>query len=516
MCSTGGNDVFTYQLTDGDGDTSTATLTITVPQVNTPPDVRGSEVSVSEEGLVGGNKDTTGTPDTTDSRTASSSVFVHDADGDALTVTLGVPAGTFTSGGETITWALSNGGQTLTGSADGNTIITVTIHNDGTYDVALSGPVDHAPDAGEQALGITVPVSVSDGIATVPTTIGISIEDDSPVVNPVVDAEATVTLDETGPAAASTISTGAIVKGDDPDVSGSGAISKATSGAAIVDANVAFGGDGPAASDSLTYALSITGASSGLTTTDGSAINLVMENGVIVGVVSGGAFNGEAAFAIAINPATGVVTVEQYLSLDHPITTDPNDALHMLTGSVGVTVTATDADQDSVTSGAVDVSNQITFLDDGPSVSPTLNADATVTLDETGPAVASTISTGVDRQGRRSGRGGLGRDQQGDFGLGDRRWPCGVRRRRSRDHGLTELRSRHHQCDLGPDDDRRPRDHFGDAERGHRRRRPGRHVRRRCGVRNLGQPDHRRGDGRAISVARSSDHDRSRTMRCTC
>ena len=391
----GGTDVFTYQLTDGDGDTSTATLTITVPQVNQPPVVEGSSTNVSEEGLVGGNPDSTGSPDTTNSATASGNIGASDPDNDALTISLQAPSGSFTSGGVPVTWAVSDNGHTLTGSAGGNAVITITIDNSGHYGVTLNGPLDDPNPNAEDSVSITVPVSVSDGLATTPGTLVVTVEDDSPVVNPTVNAEATVTLDETGPAVASTIDTGAIAKGDDPDVAGSGAISSATSGSAIVNAHAAFGGDGPAASDALTYALSITNASSGLTTTDGSAINLVMENGVIVGVVSGGAFDGEAAFAISINSNTGVVTVEQYLSLDHPDTSNPNDALHMLTGSVGVTVTATDADGDHTTSGAVDVSNQITFLDDGPTVSPTLHADATVTLDETGPAVASTISTGV-------------------------------------------------------------------------------------------------------------------------
>ena len=57
----------------------------------------------------------------------------------------------------------------------------------------------------------------------------------------------------------------------------------------------------------MTYALSITNAASGVTLTDGTAINLQLVGGVIVGVVAAGAFAGQAAFAIAINPATGMV-----------------------------------------------------------------------------------------------------------------------------------------------------------------------------------------------------------------
>ena len=67
------------------------------------------------------------------------------------------------------------------------------------------------------------------------------------------------------------------------------------------------------------YELTVTDAVSGLHVTDGAAINLVDVNGdgsVIVGVVqAGSSFAGQAAFAISINSSTGVVTVEQYLSL---------------------------------------------------------------------------------------------------------------------------------------------------------------------------------------------------------
>ena len=138
-----------------------------------------------------------------------------------------------------------------------------------------------------------------------------------------------------------------------------------------------------------------------MTLTDGTAINLVqLANGVIVGVVQGaGPFAGQAAFAVSINATTGVVTVEQYLSLDHPDMTDPNDPLNLGEGTVGVTVTATDGDDDSVTSDAVDISGSITFRDDGPSIDPALDAEASVTVDESLPSTAPTIDTGVIAQG---------------------------------------------------------------------------------------------------------------------
>ena len=177
-------EVFTYQLTDGDGDTSTATLTITIPNLNEPPIVRGSTTNVSEEGLPNGNPDTAGTPDTTNDASVSGSIFIDDPDGDSVTVRLQVPNPDpgLESGGDPIVWSVSADGHTLTGTADGNVVITVTINNAGGYDVVLSGPIDHASSTTEDALSFTIPVTVDDGTAPpVATTIVVSVEDDSPL-----------------------------------------------------------------------------------------------------------------------------------------------------------------------------------------------------------------------------------------------------------------------------------------------------------------------------------------------
>ncbi len=102
-----------------------------------------------------------------------------------------------------------------------------------------------------------------------------------------------------------------------------GAIAHGTSSSAFVNVTALFGADGPAVSGNTVYALTVTNAVSGLAVTDGSAINLqTLANGVVVGVVQGGTFHGQAAFALSIDPATGKVTVEQYLSLHHPDTSE--------------------------------------------------------------------------------------------------------------------------------------------------------------------------------------------------
>ena len=120
---------------------------------------------------------------------------------------------------------------------------------------------------------------------------------------------------------------------------------------------------------------------SGLSVTDGSAINLQLVGGVVVGVVSGGSFNGQAAFAISINSGTGVVTVEQYLSLHQDsLANTPNDPVTLALNSLAVTVTVTDGDGDQAQS-VTNVSAQISFADDGPSVTA-VGSGVTAALDE--------------------------------------------------------------------------------------------------------------------------------------
>lgn len=393
----GGTDVFTYQITDGDGDTDTATLTITVPgNPNEPPIVAAGDEHVSEEGLVpNGIADDAGSPDTTNSPTASGDVIVNDPDGDATTASLGEPTQTLYSDGTEIEWTVSDGGHTLTGSAGGNDIIVVTIDDNGEYEVTLKGPVDHPDDTIEDAVDFTIPVTVSDGTVDVPTSIKVTIEDDSPA-NLVVrgEVEFDVTLDESGPGGSATIAindgTTSYVAGNDGDVAGSGPIATGTSGLAAVVTSVAFGADGPQGATGLSYELSILNSDSGLQTTEGVDINLVqLDTGEVLGIVEG---TDTVAFAISID-SDGKVTVEQYLSLFHDGPTVSDEPVSFGEGVLGVIVTATDNDGDHISSDAVDVGEHISFLDDEPTnVQGDLNPDFDVTLDESGPGGTALIA----------------------------------------------------------------------------------------------------------------------------
>ena len=144
-------------------------------------------VAVSEEGLPNGVPDfLPDNLDTTNSPTASGTIIVSDAEGDPLTITLGIPSGPpLTSGGVEINWTLGNVDHTLIGKAGATTIVTATITDAGAYTVTLSGPVDHPNVNYEDDTTFDVPVALSDGQSSAATTLSVTVEDDSPNAEPV-------------------------------------------------------------------------------------------------------------------------------------------------------------------------------------------------------------------------------------------------------------------------------------------------------------------------------------------
>ncbi|OYT91108.1 MAG: hypothetical protein CFE43_14765, partial [Burkholderiales bacterium PBB3] len=162
-------------------------VTGTILDNDTPSISAARTSSVSEEGLANGIADTIGTIDTTNSVTNTSQFTVSNA----TSVTLAVPAGTYTAGGTTITWALSNTNHTLTGSAGAQTVMTVTIDDAGNYTTTLLAPIDHANNAAEDVKTIPITVTATNGPATATTTLTVSVEDDAPSAT---NTASTVTL----------------------------------------------------------------------------------------------------------------------------------------------------------------------------------------------------------------------------------------------------------------------------------------------------------------------------------
>jgi VCBS repeat-containing protein len=180
-----GSDSFTYTVDDGNGGTDTATVTVTVNPVNDLPEIAPATAVVSEEGLISGVPDSSGSPtDTSDSLNDIGSMSIFDADEDTLTVTLTEPGFAMTSNGEPITWT-GDGTDTLIGSAGSSEVIRISIDQAGDYSVTLSGQVDHPVVGQEDVISFDVDVTVDDGTDSVSAPLTIQIEDDAPSVNTV-------------------------------------------------------------------------------------------------------------------------------------------------------------------------------------------------------------------------------------------------------------------------------------------------------------------------------------------
>ena len=123
---------------------------------------------------------------------------ISDPDGDAISaVTLTAPPdGVFTSGGENVLWTGSGTG-TLTATAGGQTVATLSIDTSGNYTFDLLAPFDHVGDAGQEGLlelGFGVSVTAGTQTTSVPSALRINVEDDAPPAIPAV-TESVATLD---------------------------------------------------------------------------------------------------------------------------------------------------------------------------------------------------------------------------------------------------------------------------------------------------------------------------------
>ena len=202
------SDGFTYTITDGDGDTATASQNITVtdtgPEIppNDPP--TGNPPGEGDQPDLG-RADLIVDEDSMGSATQAIEVdFGQDGFGSAsLSVPQELQDMNLTSGGEAISYAVSDDGQTITASTpDGEAVFTVTLDANAetgelSYTVDLQGNVDHADSgAGDDLLSnIPVTLTVTDGDGTeASTNLEIGIKDD----NPTAADDATVTLDEGG------------------------------------------------------------------------------------------------------------------------------------------------------------------------------------------------------------------------------------------------------------------------------------------------------------------------------
>ncbi len=388
----GVSDAFTYTLTDGDGDPATATLTISIADAMP---VTGANLTalLDDDALPGGIAG--GTGDDIDSQNTSGTLAGSGGDG-ALTFafqTTGAPAG----------FAYELSGSNLLVKQGATTVLTVTLNPaNGAYSVTQNAPIIHQAglDENNQAFTLTYRVTDVDG-DTVSGTLGIDVDDDTPMVSLVATNENSTVLttqdaETIGGATDTAVSTANF-----------GGVFSLTSG---------YGADG-AGTTGLSYALSLVvanGTDSMLDSNGASIFLYTGAGGTIVGSTSatpGGVNAGNTIFTLGVSPA-GVVTLTQFAEIDHAPNGDtaaPYDdqfatlanGLVRLTG----TATITDADNDTRTSTAfIDLGGNIRFADDGPSIAagaplPTLAVDeSNLGVNAVGAAVFTT-NFGADGPG---------------------------------------------------------------------------------------------------------------------
>lgn len=371
--------------------------------------------------------------------------------------------------GKLLSYAISNGPAgsneiIITGSEpnpNGNPVLSLTLNTvTGAYEFKLYDELVHTAGDGENSglrsgpidngvqhsipnidLGSIITYTDKDGDSvTLTGKFVVNVTDDVPkaVIDP---GGSSVTIDETPGNQAddttsdgvrnlfagleATLVDGVPLVGDDPDVpgdnnggnSGNGAIAYAQSAFEVVTGHSIWGADAPLYPHQ--FSLSVAGGNnvaSGLFVTDGSPIMLSLNaNGMVIGTVSGGAFDGKVAFAIVID-LDGRISVAQYLSIRHDDRGDSNETndngnpsndappadgqtiQQTLEGKIVATLTITDSDGDQ-SSASINIGHLITFLDDGPTVTATRISAA---VDEDGLATAN-LDDG--RSGETAGTG---------------------------------------------------------------------------------------------------------------
>jgi T1SS-143 domain-containing protein len=359
------NQAFTinYTVTDADGDSAPGTINISVDD-DTPTVSANLAVQLDDDALAGGNAGGTGDdPNATNTSGTLAHSYGADGAGSVAYLTTGAPSGfSYVLQGTGDLWVMQGAVHVLTLTVNATT---------GAYSVSQVAPIDHPAGLDENNVSFTISYNVTDHDGDSATgTIVVNVDDDTPTAA-IVTTGQHISVDEsvgnqgdsndvTGPIAAFT---GVTNVGDDPDVAGS-VIQYATNASAIVaSTGSSYGADG-AGTTVFSLNVSSAGVDSGLNTTDGHDILLTLENGIVVGRVSGGADDGKAAFAISID-STGHISMVEYLSIQQPDATNADDMVSIANGAILAVVTVTDHDGDTATQ-STGIGSLIQFQDSGP------------------------------------------------------------------------------------------------------------------------------------------------------
>src|SRR5262249_30598859 len=244
------------------------------------------------------------------------------------------PAATITNGILTVTGLSSGDKVQWTTSGTHNRVLIENISNaDG-----VSGNDNNTFDVG--GFSLTQPNAASAVVGT-----AVHFEDDGPTAG-IVQGAATVAHDETAgvqadandttdPAVAALF---AGVSNVSTDLSPAGFAQNPN--AVVSSTGSSFGTDSVGGTTAFSLDVSAAGVDSGLDTTNGTSIFLFKEGDLVVGRIGGA--GGAAAFAVAINSTSGVVSVAQYASLKHPDAANPDDSVSITDSALLAVVTVTD------------------------------------------------------------------------------------------------------------------------------------------------------------------------------
>ncbi|MFA5081989.1 MAG: retention module-containing protein, partial [Hydrogenophilaceae bacterium] len=311
-----------------------------------------------------------------------------------------------TSGGAKVNFYLESGGKVVGSTANSvddvspeNTVFVLEVTNiaNGTYNLTLFKPLDHAPGGGENSLDIQFGYTIVDGNGTPAAgTLTITVNDDTPIIDlsSVRDDQISLTTQDAD---------------TDTVPSGTGTDTATASFAAAMLAAVTptYGADGAGSTVLSGYALTVKASDSGLTSHGDTIYLYAQTDGSVVGSTAstaGEVTTGNSIFAISVSNATGdagTVTLTQYQQIDHlpedADATNDNAYLALANGKVelSATATVTDFDNDQVTDTVtVDLGGNIGFDDDVPSVDVGAVTESSITV-TTQDADTDTVPSGT-------------------------------------------------------------------------------------------------------------------------
>ncbi|WP_339487961.1 retention module-containing protein [Pseudomonas sp. EL_65y_Pfl2_R95] len=291
-----------------------------------------------------------------------------------------------TSEGTALTYAVV--GNTLTASANGHTIFTLSITATGGYDFVLKGPIDHplidgddSEDRSVLSVDFSASLAVTDGDGDPiaggfpPNTFTINIEDDVPIL----------VGGENGPVVSGAVQEDALLTASGAPYQGNpeSAQSVSAHGAdGVLNALVSFGADGPGD-------FSLNGKTASLQaqnlTSEGTALTYAF-----VGNTLTASANGHTIFTLSVT-ATGGYDFVLKGPIDHPLANgDDAETLPGLGIDFSGILSATDGDGDPVAGGFAPNTFTINIEDDVPVAQ---NATAPLILDDEG--LAGGINGGV-------------------------------------------------------------------------------------------------------------------------